>query len=168
MPSQFRTTSTIRNPNALGIRAPTVVPFEIQTGFQMVWPFENQTLKSLVFRWIRYLGVQYSDGHNILEHVRHVSSRYFNDSAILPVFDVSQLLEPDVKSLDQVLPVVSLLRELLSVGVKSLGFRVQSFLEFIFNVRLSIQDASLIQWMPYRLTKNCILSHLQCYEIKET
>ena len=37
-----------------------VVPFEIPTGFQMVQPFEYRTLKSQVFRWIRY-----SDGHCI-------------------------------------------------------------------------------------------------------
>ena len=31
-----------------------------------VLPFEYRTLKSLVFRWIRYSGVRYSDGYCIL------------------------------------------------------------------------------------------------------
>ena len=41
------------------------IPFEIRTGIQMVEPFEYRTLKSSVFRWIRYAGVRYSDGYCI-------------------------------------------------------------------------------------------------------
>ena len=33
------------------------------SGFQMVEPFEIQTLKSPVFRWIRFSGVRYLDGY---------------------------------------------------------------------------------------------------------
>ena len=38
-----------------------VLPFEIRTGIQIVQPFEYRTLKSPVFRWIRY-----SDGYCML------------------------------------------------------------------------------------------------------
>ena len=50
-----------------------LVPFEIRTSIQMVQPFEYQTLKSPVFRWIWYLGVRHSDGYctikSTTEHV---------------------------------------------------------------------------------------------------
>ena len=42
-----------------------LLPSEIRTGFQMVQPFEYWTLKSPVFRWLRYSGVRYSDGYYI-------------------------------------------------------------------------------------------------------
>ena len=29
----------------------------------MEWPFEHRMLKSMVFRWIQYLGIQYTDGY---------------------------------------------------------------------------------------------------------
>jgi hypothetical protein len=39
------------------------LPFENQADFQMVQPFENPTSKSLVFIFIHYSDVWYSDVH---------------------------------------------------------------------------------------------------------
>ena len=46
----------------------------------------------------------------------------------LPVFDVAELFELAVEAVDQVVPAVGLLRELLGVRVQTFSFGVQLFL----------------------------------------